>query len=111
MPHDGHIKSMWRSWLPICSVALMALLLAHSTGMHHFSPLPHDLEPPAALAAVGPAADGHHPSSLGAGTQRSSPAAIDPTLGPPSNLVLTSLDSTIRANWTPSADARTVRYA
>jgi hypothetical protein len=99
-------------WLFICGVLLMALLVTHSTGTRAFWPTANVLGQPAALAAGAGMPAGHdHASAAGAIVPTSGAAAIDPTLGPPSNLVLTPLDSTIRANWTPSPDPQTVRYA
>lgn len=101
-----------RGWLPLCGVLLTSLLVVCSPGSRAGSPASDAFGAPAWLAAAAGAAAGHHhgadPAAI---VPPSGPAAIDPALGPPSNLVLTPLDSTIRANWTPSADAATVRYA
>jgi hypothetical protein len=93
--------------LTVATVLLAALLVSHVFGAHTLLP-----GAPARAATVDGVGAGHAPSLLaGAAGRPAPPAAIDPTLAPPSNLVLTTLDSTIRGNWTASSDPRTVRYA
>jgi hypothetical protein len=100
------------NWLFLGGILITILLVIACTGTRALSPAPLALGQPTSLAAIAGMAAGHdHSPNAGAIVPLSSAAAIDPTLGPPSNLVLTSLDSTIRANWTASSDPQTVRYA
>src|SRR4051794_2666746 len=100
------------NWLFVGGVLITVLLAIACTGRRALTPAPITLGQPASLAAIVGIAAGHdHSSNAGAIVPLSSAAAIDPTLGPRSNLVLTPLDSTIRANWTASSDPQTVRYA
>ena len=102
MPDHRHRQLRHPRRLLVCGVLLAVLLVTHATGTRAFSLAPSALGQPAALAALAGIVAGHdHASAAGAIAPLSSGAAIDPTLGPPSNLVLTPLDSTIRGNWTP----------
>ena len=76
--------------LLVATALLTALLASHISGGH--TPLPGAA---ASAAGVESPGAGHGPAALGGpAAERYAPAAIDPTLGPPSNLVLTPLDST-----------------